>query len=426
MKNQEFREWATQQCLPVFYLSSALICFFVISFHWVMPLISFEVHDSLQARLWASTPASILPILALTIPRLKKYVLEFQTLQISAMVIGIIWVTGLAKFDPYYLTSSLLGIVGASLSLVTILQVWLVFSAGVIGTIIYFLVGIHNNSVFPLFYYFSLLTISYLLAWFKVRAHRKEFYLRKSLQLAIENLRLEKSKTFIHEQLSFVGELAGNLAHEVNNPLTVFHTSLQILREKLREVNFYDEATQNLLKRCFEQTQRMKSLVDNMLYFSGKHFKEESPQNAKQLIQAAMSLVQNNAEQKQVQVELITDADEVFFLCPHRDVMQVLFHILKNAIEAAGLQREKWVRISCDFSNARNAYEICIVDSGTKVAADVQRKMFTPFIVGKEKKGHIGLGLSTSKSIVDRCDGHLDLIENQVHTAFRISFPIKL
>ncbi len=109
MKNQEFRDWATQQCIPVFYGSAFLIIFFVNAFHWIMLLISDGLHDSLPTRLWASLPAAVLTALVLSKPHFKKYIIEFQTIQISAMVIGCMWVTGLAHFHPYYLTAGAMG-----------------------------------------------------------------------------------------------------------------------------------------------------------------------------------------------------------------------------------------------------------------------------------------------------------------------------
>lgn len=427
-KDQEFRDWAIQQSLPVFYRSSFLIIVFVNAFHWIMPLISEGVYDSLPTRIWTSLPALLLLILVLAISGMKKFVIEFQGIQISSLVVGCIWVTGMANFHPYYMTASLLVIVGAALTLITMAQVWWMFVAGLVTIVLFYLVGPPQDTFFSILYYSCCMMISCLLAWVKVRAHAQEFLLRKSLHIAIENLRLEKSKSFYQEQLSFVGQLAGNLAHEINTPLAVFHTSLQLMKEKLMTTQSLDASTESLLKSCFDQTQRMKSLVDNLLYFSGKHFQGETKQTAHQLIQSAVSLVKSYSDQKSVRIEMNIDTEEVLLGCSHRDVLQILFHVLKNGIEAASHARggrDAWVKIITQKSASKGEYEILIVDSGEGIPRDLRSHLFAPFVVGREKKGHIGLGLSTSRSIVDRCGGSIDALNVATNTTIRISLPIQ-
>ncbi len=424
-----FRSWANSQQLEVFFLSSILICIFVPIFHWIMRWENLGVHDSLKWRVGVSIPALIVALGAVRFRGWREWLIELQTVQVSAMVIGMVWVTGLASFHPYYLTACLLGIVGASLTLITFYQVVSVYVIGLLAVLSFYLWGPHNHALFPFFYFFSLLTIAGTLAALKTRAHAQEYQLRRSLHDALEELKVEKSKTFAQAQLTFLGELAANLAHEVNNPLTVFHGALELIQNELSQKEPDRDRLRTMIDRCFNQTRRLKALIENMLYFAGNRYQSGGSRSAAELIETALSLGQSYGDRFGVRVYCEVAPEKVFLESSYRDVLQSLFHLLRNAIEAVAKpeipEGERWIRIRAQTAEDGKEYRIFISDSGQGISPAVQARLFAPFVVGAEKKGHIGLGLSTSKSILEHCGGKVSYLNEEPQTTFLVTFPVQ-
>jgi signal transduction histidine kinase len=382
-----------------------------------------DVYDSLTVRLISIIPAILFLIFVPHMSSLKRHLLLLQVIQVSSMIAGLIWVTGITGFHPYYLAASLLGIVGASLTVQTRTQViWVIANA--LLTLLSFFV-IHNAwKGMAIAFFLSAFVITVILALVKVFAHENEFMLRTALHQAMEDLKIEKAKAFVQAEQAFLGELSSSLAHEINTPLATIQGALELVKRSLESDKpaLFIPRTDIALR----QIDRIKNILDDMLFFSGTNFHDKTPKNALELIVLAVGLLRPSCIQHQVQLEVELPAGNSIYPQVSKDYVQAIFQVVKNAIEAASQGKQpRWVKIQPTFNQTQKVFEVRIVNSGPGLPAEIREKIFLPFYTQASKPGHLGLGLNTARNIMEKHNGKIEHLASEPHTTFLISSKLQ-
>lgn len=209
--------------------------------------------------------------------------------------------------------------------------------------------------------------------------------------------------------------------HEVANPLTIMRNYVNLLSDKLGA----DSAVQRDLGIIGDEIERVARIV------RGITLTEETAVPA-----AALELVSVNSvvselvrmalgtlftpNQVNVQIDLNPD---VLPMPLQKDLLkQVLFNLAKNAVEAmhAGGHLKFITRLV--MADGQRQVEIEVADTGPGLPAAVASHLFEPVI--SEKGGdHAGLGLTISRSLVERLNGQLSCTSTPQGTRFLIRLP---
>ena len=216
------------------------------------------------------------------------------------------------------------------------------------------------------------------------------------------------------ERLASIGELAGQIGHDLRNPLTGIKGGAYFLKmkgDKLTEADI--KKISKLIDNAVEDSNRIISaLID---YASDLHL-EVSMCTPKSLLSGALLKVQipNRIEvldRLQEEPEFFADAGKI---------ENVFTRIIANAVEAMPEKGILEIRSILKGSNV----EITFADSGVGISADILAKIFSPLTTTKAKG--MGLGLAICKRIVDAHGGKI-AIESTVGkgTTFAITLPIK-
>ena len=216
------------------------------------------------------------------------------------------------------------------------------------------------------------------------------------------------------ERLASIGELAGQIGHDLRNPLTGIKGGAYFLKmkgDKLTEADI--KKISKLIDNAVEDSNRIiSSLID---YASDLHL-EVSMCTPKSLLSGALLKVQipNRIEvldRLQEEPEFFADAGKI---------ENVFTRIIANAVEAMPEKGILEIRSILKGSNV----EITFADSGVGISADILAKIFSPLTTTKAKG--MGLGLAICKRIVDAHGGKI-AIESTVGkgTTFAITLPIK-
>jgi len=104
-------------------------------------------------------------------------------------------------------------------------------------------------------------------------------------------------------------------------------------------------------------------------------------------------------------------------------ISQVLINLLNNAFAAVQGTEEPWVKISIKHSDG--LISIYIDDSGRSINSHIKEKLFQPFFSTKVVGEGMGLGLSTSKGIIEDHGGRIYFDDTQGHTRFVIELKSK-
>jgi len=245
---------------------------------------------------------------------------------------------------------------------------------------------------------------------------------------AIRNKEMEASKEKMRahliqsEKMSAIGQLAGGVAHEINNPMGVILGFSQILKTKI-DINSPDYIAAQSIER---EAVRCKKLIEDMLTFSRLPKKELEHTNINTLLSEIISIVKTQANVKDVEIETVFDS-----LLPHKKVnrnqlQQVIINLCNNAVDAmpkGGLLKIATRTIMAE--GKPKEISIMISDSGLGMSEEVKSKIFEPFYTTKEVGKGTGLGLSIVYEIVKSHQGTIEVTSAPGNGAvFTIRFPV--
>jgi len=219
-------------------------------------------------------------------------------------------------------------------------------------------------------------------------------------------------------KMASLGEMAGGIAHEINNPLTIIQGKARQAQRTLAKnpVNL-ESAHQDLEKIC-GTTERIAKIVRGLRTFSRDSEKDPlTTHGIVPLIEECLDLCREKFKFQEVALTLAGDADSSAY-CRPTQVSQVILNLLHNSLDAVQNLKEKWVEV---LVSAKDDFlEIVITDSGQGIPPEIADKIMEPFFTTKEPGKGTGLGLSLSRSIVKDQGGDFFLDKQHPNTRFVI------
>ncbi len=207
-------------------------------------------------------------------------------------------------------------------------------------------------------------------------------------------------------RLSTMGEMATEIAHELNQPLSAIasysDTCLRILESQPTPGDDIREALQEISGQAL----RAGEVIRRLRSFARKETADRTPVNVNELVRDMAGLVTAEARWHDVSVEL-----ELCDVVPPVSVdkvliEQVIMNLMRNAIEVMGTSditdRRMFIRTALD--DARGV-QVSVKDTGPGLSDDALSRVFQPFFTTKSTG--MGMGLSISQSIIDAHGGQL-------------------
>lgn len=230
------------------------------------------------------------------------------------------------------------------------------------------------------------------------------------------------------EKMAAVGQLAGGVAHEINNPLTGVLNNVQLVKMIAQDKGEFSlDEFKDYLDVIEESALRCKKITESLLDFSHASLKQKQAVCLNELVEKVTLLIshemklQNIALQKELQPDIPRVEGDAQLL------QQVIFNLISNAKYAIDEKFGKAggvIRIITEYQE--NAKHVClsVVDNGTGIPKDKLEKIFEPFFTTKPVGKGTGLGLSFIYSVVKEHKGNVNVesVENQGAT-FRIFLP---
>jgi C4-dicarboxylate-specific signal transduction histidine kinase len=221
-------------------------------------------------------------------------------------------------------------------------------------------------------------------------------------------------------RLASLGEMAGGIAHEINNPLSIIHLLAEQQLVRLRHGAMDSDRIQHAFESIADTVQRIVKIITGLKTFS------RDGQNDPLELAGIRSLIENTltfCEQKFKHHGIhLSGTDntlaDILIECRPIQLSQVLLNLLNNAFDAVENAQEKWIRI--EVKDGSPWIEIRVTDSGAGVPEPYREKIFQPFFTLKEVGKGTGLGLSISRRIIESLGGRIELDTSQPHTSFVI------
>jgi PAS domain S-box-containing protein len=224
-------------------------------------------------------------------------------------------------------------------------------------------------------------------------------------------------------RLSAAGQMAGALAHELNQPLTAFTNSVNAGRRMMSNGAHSVDTLRDVLGEAAAQALRAGEIIRRLREFVTRGETEMRIENLPDLIREANDLASAGTEAHGVQVRLSFDPRAEAVLGNRIQLQQVMLNLIRNAHEA--MTQSEWRELDLVTRLDDESIEIAVADSGPGLPGDIGEHLFEPFHT--TKSNGMGLGLSISRSIVEAHGGKLLYEPNCGGGAvFRVRLPVPL
>jgi len=207
-------------------------------------------------------------------------------------------------------------------------------------------------------------------------------------------------------RVSTLGELAGSLAHELNQPLTAILSNAQAAQRfiTMEPVNLLE--VREILHDLVQDTHRASEVIRKIRALVKKGEIEAAPLSVAGVIRDVALLVHSDAIVRGVRVVVIAAAELPPIQGDKVQLQQVILNLLLNAFDAmekcALPERVVSIRSAVDLEGD---IRVAVQDCGTGISRDTVSKLFMPFFTSK--RDGLGLGLSISRSIVEMHGGRM-------------------
>lgn len=230
---------------------------------------------------------------------------------------------------------------------------------------------------------------------------------------------------FRHAQkMEAVGRVAGGVAHDFNNILTVIGGRASLL---LQTIPAYDPMHEDL-KEIESSVERACGLTRQLLAFSRKQVFRTQVLDLHQVLNDAGKML-SRVIGEDVDLEVIASAVRSV-RADRGQIEQVLLNLVVNARDAMPAGGRLTVSLSEEREGADGLppgeyVKLTVSDTGTGIGSEHMEHIFEPFYTTKPVGQGTGLGLSTVYGIVSQSGGHVRVSSTiGIGTAFSIYLPI--
>ena len=205
--------------------------------------------------------------------------------------------------------------------------------------------------------------------------------------------------------LTAMGEMASAIAHELNQPLTAISTYMSGARRLLasgREAN--ERLLQDTIGKAADQAVRAGRIIQRLRNFVSRGQDELVAESLESIISesSALALVGKHQHHVIIRLDLSSGTDQV--LVDRVQVQQVLFNLMRNAIEAMKDAPRQELSIRAR-PQPDGVVEVRVTDTGHGLREDIRQRLFQPFVTSKASG--MGIGLSICRRIIEAHGGRI-------------------
>jgi PAS domain S-box-containing protein len=226
---------------------------------------------------------------------------------------------------------------------------------------------------------------------------------RRTDQLERRNRELRELQALLleAERLGTAHDVAGRVAHSINNPLGALIGHLQLALED-------GGLTPRRIERLLDLARRVSDVVDRTLRFYRENKIDRAPVGVASLLEEVRSQVAGRAKERGVRIELRCDPPDLVAEVDRTLLVSALASLVENGIDATvegGL-----VEISARCDAPGRLLLVRVANEGPGVPVELRERIFEPFFTTRGSRG-TGLGLPIAQGVVHGHDGRLRVVD---------------
>jgi signal transduction histidine kinase len=244
---------------------------------------------------------------------------------------------------------------------------------------------------------------------------------KRTQELLEENQ--EKERAMLEQsRMAELGEVAGNIAHEVNNPLMVISGNTQVLSKHLESDQALDkEKMRKSLRKIEKTSERITKIIKGL-----KHYSRDASSDPLEnfflapLVEEVEEMVIEKCKSCNVQILPAHIRANIEIKSRSAHVFQVLIILLNNAIDEVCESNDSWVSIVLEEGDQKIL--VSVIDSGVGISVEAESEIFKAFYTTKAQGKGTGLGLSIAKKIMLSLGGDIYYDRSHGDSRFTLVF----
>lgn len=237
------------------------------------------------------------------------------------------------------------------------------------------------------------------------------------------NMEKAQLQSIHSSKMASLGQMAGGIAHEINNPLSIIVGRLSQLEKLIQTDPLDKEKSLEMIQAAEKTVFRIAKIIRALRNFSREASSDPFEKIfVADLVQESLELCEQRMSHSKIRIQVLPIPQDLVVECQSVPISQVMINILNNAFDAIQGLEEKWIQIEVRSAGPSRA-QIRISDSGKGISHELASKIMDPFFTTKQVGDGVGLGLSISKGIIETHHGRIFLDETEKHTTFVVELP---
>ena len=216
-------------------------------------------------------------------------------------------------------------------------------------------------------------------------------------QTEIEELHFEQLRHA--DKLVTLGELAAEMAHEINNPAAIIMSRADYLQIESGNKHLLENYKDDI-DVILNQTQRVSKITQNILKYSKKLPKNFEKIELIQIVNESLKILEPRIYKNKIKIIKNFEIDKAFIFGDAVQIEQVLTNLVNNAIDAMNSNGELRIQVK---KSENQEIIFSISDNGQGVEDHIKERIFSPFFTTKSGNKGTGLGLYIVNNI---CKNH--------------------
>jgi two-component system, LuxR family, sensor kinase FixL len=204
-------------------------------------------------------------------------------------------------------------------------------------------------------------------------------------------------------RLRSMGQMAAALAHELNQPLTATANYVRAALRLLSAAEPNLERVRQAMSNAVEQTMRSGEIIRRLRAFVARGEVSRHPEDVATLIEEASALALVGAKERGIKVMIRLEPDLPPVAVDRVQIQQVLLNLIRNAVEAMETSEVRELTLATAVQDTW--VQISVGDTGGGVPAEIEARLFQPFVTTKPEG--MGIGLSVCRTIIEAHGGRL-------------------
>jgi len=225
----------------------------------------------------------------------------------------------------------------------------------------------------------------------------------------------KRSEQELHQQrqdlthlsrVSMLGELAGTIAHELNQPLAAMLSNSQVGQSMIRQGNPDLEEMGAIMEDIVADAKRAGSIIHGMrAMFRKEAVVELQPVDLNDAVHQICGLLHSEIVVKKARIELDLEEPLPLVMAGRVEIQQVLINLMLNSLDAMRNAGTADAVIHITTHKRDRSVYVSVRDNGPGIPEEIRARLFEAFVT--TKPSGLGLGLAISHGIIRRFDGML-------------------